>query len=276
MISSTKPTFSTPTAMPKFPNIVIAGTAGVGKSAFLGSIGPEAKAMIVDPEQGSTTYHSAWFQAQETSAKLENLHTIGVDQMEVGGKLVPVDTAAKLVQVVEGALDYIIRTKNSDGYTLFALDSITEFQERFIRLHGATDPRQSYGALKEAMHGITIKARQAPIITVFTARLRAVTDEVSQREMVRPEVSPGVWSVTSGLFDQIGLFEGRVSPAGATKRVLDFNLKPRFPGKDRFGLGEIHEPTFLALLERLNNPIAASAPTPRPAAARPRPAARSN
>lgn len=266
MIATGKPTFTTPTVLPKFPNIVIAGTAGVGKSAFLGSIGPDAKAMIVDPEQGSTTYHSAWFQDQETSAKHENLHIIGVDEA---------DTAAKLVQLVEGALDYLIRTKNSDGYTLFALDSITEFQERFIRMHGASDPRQSYGALKEAMHGITIKARQAPIVTVFTARLRSVTDEVSQREMVRPEVSPGVWSVTSGLFDQIGLFEGRVSPAGKTTRVLDFNLKPRFPGKDRFGLGELPEPTFLALLDRLNGGTAA-APVPRPPAARPRPAARSN
>jgi len=263
MIPNSKLTFRTPNGLPKYPNIVVGGGAGVGKTAFLGSAGPDAKVLIADPEQGTVSFQSAWFLAQPTSVKQENIHVIDFDD---------VTTSAELVHRVEGALDHLIRTKNSDGYALFALDSITEFQERFIRLHTASDPRQAYGALKEAMHTLTIKARQAPVVTIFTARLRAITDEVSQREMVRPEVSPGVWSVTSGLFDQIGLFDLRVQGVTA-RRTLDFSLKPRFPGKDRFGLGEIPDPTMMALLAKLNRdpsdaPVAPARPRPAAAAAR--------
>ena len=259
MIATSPLKFSTPQGLARYPNMVIAGAAGVGKSAFLAGVGKSAKVLIADPEQGSTTYQSAWFQAQETSPPLDNIHIIGFDGVE---------NVNDLVHQVEGTLDYLIRTKNSDGYALFALDSITEFQELFIKMHGASDPRQSYGALKEAIHGITVKARQAPIITIFTARLRSVEDPITQREMVRPEVSPGVWSVTSGLFDQIGLFDLKVQGV-TSRRVLDFSPRPRFAGKDRFGLGELPDPTFATLQARLDG-VAPATPTVRPA---PRPVA---
>lgn len=242
MITKNPLKYRSPGELPKFPNIMVGGVAGVGKTGFIGTVGPENKVLIVDSENGSVSYQSAWFRDEPTAAKLENLHVIGTDGA---------GSAQELVQIVEGALDHLIRTKNSDGYALFALDSITEFQEQFLKLHRASDPRQSYGAFKEALHGIVHKARQAPIVTVFTARLKAVQDEVLAREIVRPAMAPGAWEVISGLFDQIGLLDLKVQGQSG-RRNLDFSPRPRFQGKDRYGLGEIAEPRFVNLLAKLN------------------------
>lgn len=267
MIPNSALNISTPAAIPKNPTIQISGTAGAGKTAFLGSIGKGNKALIVDTEGGSVSFQSAWFRSQETSANLDDLHILGVDHCK---------TAQDLVQVVEGALDYLIRTKNKDGYTLFALDSLTEFQQRFLSLHNAPDPRQSYGALKDALYGIVHKARQAPLITVFTARLKFTNDEVLGREVVRPDVSPAVWSLVSGLFDDIGFFD--ITKQGAiTKRTLDFAYKVRTQGKDRHGFEALPEPTMIALKAKLDGDSPTTAAPVPPVARRPAaPAARRN
>lgn len=259
MIKNSTLKFRSPRELPKFGNFMVGGVAGVGKTSFLGTIGPDAKMVVVDSENGSVSYQSAWFQNEPSAAKLDNIHIIGTDD---------VSTAEELVHVAESTLDYLIRTKNSDGYALFALDSITEMQEQFLKLHKAADPRQSYGAWKEALHTIVHKARQAPIVTVFTARLKAMQDEVLAREIVRPAMSPGAWEVISGLFDQIGLLDLKVQ--GQTgRRNLDFSPRPRFQGKDRYGLGEMPEPRFVNLLAKLNGEAPAK-PAPRTSA---RPAA---
>jgi len=266
MIPKSPLPISTPAALPQYPNILLGGVAGAGKTAFLGSVGPDDKALILDTEGGSVTYQSRWFLEQPTSAKLENLHIIGFDDCT---------TAQEVVQRVEGTLDYLIRTKNSDGYSLFALDSLTEFQQKFLSLHAAPDPRQSYGALKDSLYSIVHKARQAQLVTVFTARLKATEDEVLKREIVRPDVSPAVWSLVSGLFDDIGFLDLTVQGV-TTKRVLDFSHRVRHQGKDRHGFGSLANPTMIELLEKLKGGTAPAAPTrpaPRPQAPRPAPRA---
>lgn len=253
MIPSSKLKTRTPSDLPKTPNLLVSGVSGAGKTSFLGSIGPGAKALIADTEGGTVSYQSAWFQEQPTSAKLSDLHIIDFDD---------VTTAQELVQRVEGALDYLIRTKNSDGYTHFALDSLGEFQQRFLSLHTAPDPRQSYGALKDALYTIVHKARQAPLITVFTARLKFTEDAVLGREVVRPDLSPAVWSMVSGLFDDIGFLDIKTQGI-TTRRTLDFAFKVRTQGKDRHGFGEIPDPTFVALKAKLDGtPDDTSKPTP--------------
>ena len=261
MIPKSSLPISSPAALPLHPNILLGGVAGAGKTAFLGSVGPDAKALILDSEGGSVTFQSRWFLDQPTSPPLENLHIIGFDDCT---------TAQDVVQRVEGTLDYLIRTKNSDGYALFALDSLTEFQQKFLSLHTAPDPRQSYGALKDALYTIVHKARQAQLITVFTARLKATEDEVLKREIVRPDVSPAVWSLVSGLFDDIGFLDLTVQGV-TTKRVLDFSHRVRHQGKDRHGFGSLSNPTMIELLEKLKGgtaPAAPAKPAPRPPAPR--------
>lgn len=251
MIPKSKgPDTHSPSALPKHVNMLLSGVAGSSKTSQLGLIGKGNKALIMDPEGGTVTFHSRWFQDQEEAANLDDLAIIGFEDIE---------SAADLVFRVESTLDYIIKTKNSDGYTLVALDSLTEFQERFLSLHVAGDKRQSYGALRDALYSIVHKARKAPVHTVFTARLKATFDEVMNRDVVRPEVSPGVWSVVSGLFDQIGFLEVK-SQGVRTVRTLDFSHKVRTQGKDRFGIGTIDEPTFVKIQEALDKKEAPSAP----------------
>lgn len=263
---SAGPKTSSPAALPKWGNFLISGVAGSSKTSLLGLIGTGNKALIMDPEGGTVSYHSAWFGQQPDAAKLDDLHVVSFDD---------VTTAQDLVHRVVSTLDYIIKTKNSDGYTLVALDSLTEFQERFLSLHVAGDKRQSYGALRDSLYEIVHKARQAPVHTVFTARLKATFDEVQNRDVVRPEVSPGVWSVVSGLFDQIGFLEVKTQGVRTT-RTLDFAHKTRTQGKDRFGIGAIDDPTFVKLQAVLDGdakpapkkPVPTKRQTPAQAAAR--------
>ena len=236
------PQFSTPAALSKHPNIFIGGMPGAGKTSFLGSVGKGNRVLIADPEGGTATFRSAWFQGRESSAALDDLHVMSFGEET---------KAQEVLFKVESALDYLIRTKNSDGYALFAVDSLTELQEQFMHLHPASDRRQAYGAFRDGLHTIIHKAKQAPLPTIFTARLKATYDEVQGREIIRPEISPGAWGIAAGLFDNIGLFDLKAQGVRTT-RSLEFAFTTRFPGKDRLDLGALTDPTFEAMVASLN------------------------
>ena len=232
---------SRPANLPKYANMGLGGIAGAGKTHFLGTVGKENKVLILDTEGGTATYNSESFLNDPN-------HTDDIDVISFDD----ITNVAELVRRVEEPLDYVIQTKNKDGYTLVAVDSLTEFQERFLSLHVATDKRQSYGALREALYGIVQKARAAACHTIFTARLKATHDEVLNREVVRFEVSPGVYSVISGLFDVIAFLDLQRKGLGdraKTIRVLDPTHSLRTPGKDRYGIGIVENPSFTDVLK---------------------------
>ena len=227
-----------PADLPKFVTYGLGGVAGAGKTHLLGTVGA-GKALIMDTEGGNVTYNSKSFKSDPDAS--DNIDIITFDD---------VDSAQALAHRVESTLDHLIRTKNSDGYTLVALDSLTEFQERFLSLHVAPDKRQSYGALRDALYSIVSKARKVPAHTVFTARLKVTQDEVLGREVVRFEVSPGVYSVVSGLFDNIGFLNVERRGLGNNAknvRTLDFTHNVRYNGKDRYGLGTMTDATFVKI-----------------------------
>jgi hypothetical protein len=270
MIGPAKPAFTTPAVLNETPNFLVAGVPGAGKTGLLGLIGPDGKAMMVDTEGGTATFRSPWFRSHPAAAQLENIHVIDATEAE---------DCNSLVFKIESALDYLIRTKNADGYALFAVDSLTELQERFLQLHPAKEKRQAYGAFKEVVHNLIFKAWQAPLPTIFTTRLRADNDEVQQREIIRPAISPGAWEV-AGLFEDIGLLELKrigIGPQARIERVLDFGGTDRFPGKDRHGFGSLSNPTFVDLMARIKRGPDGASPVveqPRPITrppARPRP-----
>jgi len=249
MIKASTIKFVSPSALPKYVNFGIGGVAGAGKTHLLGTVGKGRKVLIFDTEGGNVTFNSAAFLADPAATELENIHVVVFDD---------VTTTVEMVHRVEGALDHLIRTKNADGYSLVALDSLTEFQARFLSLDNAADKRQSYGRLQEALYGIVHKARQVPTHTVFTARLRYTQDDVLGREVVRFDVSPGGWSIISGLFDNIGFLDLRTQGVRTT-RTLDFSHKIRTQGKDRFGLGELTDPKFSDIITRVEG---GNAPAP--------------
>lgn len=232
-----------PADLPKFINFGIGGVAGAGKTHLLGTVG-KGRALIMDVEGGNVTYNSAAFKADPNASS--NIDIITFDD---------VDNAVALVNRIESTLDHLIRSKNQEGYTLVALDSITEMQERFLSLHSAPDKRQSYGAFRDAIYSIVSKARQVPAHTVFTARLKATQDDVLGREVIRFEVSPGAYSVISGLFDNIGFLDVERKGVGSNARsvrILDFTHNVRRNGKDRYGLGEMDSPSFVKIQAQLN------------------------
>lgn len=232
-----------PAHLPQFANIGIGAVAGWGKTHLLGTVGKGNKVLILDTEGGTSTYSSPAFKAAEDAT--DKIDVIRFDD---------VSSCQELTLRVEQAFDYLIKTKNSDGYTLVAVDSLTEFQERFLSMHQAPDKRQSYGALRDDLYTIVNKARNVPVHTIFTARLKATQDEVLNREIVRFEVSPGVYSVISGLYDVIAYGDMKRTGIGnnaRVSRILDSNPTLRTPGKDRMGVGEMTDPTFKKILTKI-------------------------
>jgi len=233
-----------PSELPKYANIGVGAVAGWGKTHLLGTPGKGRRVLILDTEGGSSTYSSAAFKAADDATDKIDVITFEA-----------VSNANELTHLVESTFDYLIKTNNSDGYDLVALDSLTEFQERFLSLHQAPDKRQSYGALRDDLYKLVSKARRVPSHTVFTARLKATQDEVLNREIVRFEVSPGVYSVISGLFDSIAYGDMKRVGIGNNARIsrsLDANPTLRTPGKDRLGIGELVDPTFKKILSKIS------------------------
>jgi hypothetical protein len=242
MIAKSKPGNSpiksiNPSQLPEHYNLGIGGGSGAGKTHLAGTIGKGKRGLVWDTEGGTSTFNSPSFLSDPAATEPENLDIVPLHE---------ITDVKELVHTVESGLDYLIRTKNSDDYNVVVLDSLTEFQALFLSLDNAADPRQSYGRLQDALHNIIRKARQVPAHTIFTARLRYVNDEVLGREVVRFEVSPGVWGITSGLFDMIGFLTLR-SQGVRHIRELDFNHTTRTPGKDRAGVGKLDDPKLTKL-----------------------------
>jgi len=214
----------------------------------MGTVGKGKKVIVLDVEGGSVTYSSPTYLADPNATEPENIDVLS---FPTEGPDAPA-TARDLAHRVESVFDYLIRSNNADGYELVVIDSLTEFQKRFIYMYDAADLRQAYGALSDAVYSIVLKARQAPVHTVFITRPKAAIDEVTGKEIVRSDVAPSVWSVISGLMDAVGYYHAKSQGIGAqarTVRVLDFTHDNRFQAKQRYGLGEMQEPTMAQLLE---------------------------
>ena len=231
-----------PAELSSWTNIGVGGIAGAGKTHFLATVGKGRKVLILDLERGSSTYQSYAYYNDEHGTELENIHVLHFDDAKSSG-----DLADKIMAV----LTHLVRTKNSENYILVAIDSITQFQEMFMSFHRSGDNRRSYLELKNTCYDIVQMARRVPCHTVFTARLRSFTDAKGTLEMLRYEVSPGSWSVISGLFDAIGYMDLEIRPDKTANRVLSFDHIPTRPGKDRYGFGTIENPSVRRLFGKL-------------------------
>lgn len=239
MPTAGKPNTTKPSELPDTFNGLFFGASGVGKTHLMGTVGKGKKVLVADVEGGSVTYSSTPYQSDENATERDNIDIIpfpftGPDEVK---------TAAELVHLIEGTLDWLIRTNNEDGYELFVVDSLTEFQARFLNLHGASDPRQSYNAMADALHTIVLKARQAPVHVIFLSRPVVKEDPETNAEVIRADVAPSAWKQISGLLDAVGYYKARTQGA-TTKRVLDFTHSNRFFAKNRYGLTELTNPTL--------------------------------
>lgn len=239
-----RPKTTKPPAMPEYLKLLAVGAAGAGKTHLFATVGKGAKVLSLDVESGSATYSSPPFLQDPAAADPGDIDIVAFPTEGPEA----VKTAAELTFTVESAFDYLIRTKNADDYKVVIVDSLTEFQKRFLSLHQAPDPRQSYGALSDALYNIVLKARACPVNVVFTTRPKAAVDEVTGREIVRSDVAPSVWANISGLLDAVGYYHVRTQGA-KTSRVLDFSHDARFQAKNRYGLTELVNPTMAELLE---------------------------
>lgn len=249
--SSAKPQLTKPDALPKTKLMWIAGASGGGKTHLMATVGKGNKALIIDTEGGSVTYRSPAFLNDPAATEPDNIDILDLSR---------VTDLKDLVFQVDSTLDYLIRSRNSDGYSVVAFDSLTEFQAKFINLHQAPDPRQSYGALNQTVYGFITKAKQLPVSMVFTSLLTFKEDEVLSREVVRPAVSPGLWQL-AGQVHAVGFYELRQQGAREV-RTLNFEHRMRLPGKNR-GIVEAtyQDPSMQELLsfDPAEAPVAAPA-----------------
>lgn len=229
---------SQPASLPSFVNLGLGGVPGAGKTHLLGTVGKGKRILVYDTEGGTVTFNSQAFKEDPAATEVSNIDVVTFED---------ITKTRDLVHRISSGLDYITKTKNKDGYELVAIDSITEFQEIFISLDDAKNPMQSYGRLRESLRELVIKARNAPVHTIFTARLKYTEDEVLGREVVQFQVSPGANSVIGGLFDVIGYLT--VQKKGlALERQFDATHNTRTQGKDRYGIGKISDPTAKDLI----------------------------
>ncbi len=233
---------SKPKDLPEFNTYLIDGAAGSGKTSLLGSVGKGNKVLIIDTEGGTISFNSPAYEEVKDATELENIDVISLGHSD-GRNL------AQMVHVIESVFDHIIRTKNSDGYTLVAVDSLTEFQKLFISRHGASDIRQSYGAWADTLYSIVHKAIAAPVDVVFVSRPKLSQDEVSGKDVARSSVSPAAWSIVSGLFDATGLLSVKTRMSGASVRTLNFTHNQLYQAKQRMGLAEHENPSMREILD---------------------------
>lgn len=224
---------------------LIDGVAGSGKTTFVGTVGAGKKILVIDLEGGTTSYSSPVFSTLQDSTEITNIDVISIPKDGEGS----FDNAAKLALAIQSVFEHLIRTKNSEGYALVALDSIVEFQERFLDLHTANDPRQAYGAWKDVLYSLVHKMRAAPLDVVILSRPVLATEEVTGLDIVRSGISPAAWKSVSGLVDANGLLAVKTNPAGKTTRTLNFSPGQRYAAKTRLDLGEIEAPTFKKMLD---------------------------
>lgn len=235
-----KPKTSKPASLPEHVRIEIDGVAGTGKTHLLGTVGKGNKILILDLEGGTVTYSNPVFRDDPNATELENIEVVRFDD---------VVSATDLVFRLESTFDYLIRSKNADGYTLVGVDSMTEFQAKFMALHDAGDPRQSYKAMAEALHGIMLKVNVTPCHVVFTSRPKIVEDKITAREVIRSDLAPSSWNLMSGLLDAVGFYS--VETQGVkSKWILDFSRGTRFQAKNRYGaIPKLVNPSMVSLLQ---------------------------
>lgn len=230
-----------PTDFRPFKTFGIGGVAGSGKTVLAGLAGKGKKILNLDLEGGSSSYVGKFFKDHPDASDVE---------------IVPMyDTShndpTKMTSGIIGALEYLAGTKNKEGYDVVVIDSLTEFQERFI-IHNASDGFTKYRQLGDAFHRMMQTAQGVPAHVVFTSRLVLRNDEVLGHEVVRFSLADKSWSVVSGMLDVIAYKTVQHKGFGNAARevhVLDARQSSRFSGKDRFGIGEMTDPTMKKVIE---------------------------
>lgn len=219
----------------------IGGVAGAGKTTLAGLAGKGAKVLVFDTEGGSTAYNSKFFKEHPDASDVEIVSLYGTEYND------PTMLQGHLIN----SLTYLADNKNKEGYDVVVIDSLTEFQERFITYNSA-DGFARYRLLSEAYHKMLQTAQGILAHVVFTSRLDTRMDEVLQQEVIRFSLPQKSWSVVSGLLDVIAFKTVQTKGFGKSAKevhVLDSRPSTRFQGKDRFGIGVMEDPTMKKLIE---------------------------
>lgn len=217
------------------------GQAGSGKTTLAALAGKGAKVLNIDLEGGSSTYTGKFFKEHPDASDVEIIPLFDNSHND----------PTKLTAGILGPLEYLAGTKNKEGYDVVVIDSLTEFQERFI-IHNNSDGFTKYRQLGDAFHRMMQTAQGVPAHVVFTSRLVLRNDEVLGHEVVRFSLADKSWSVVSGMLDVIAYKTVQHKGFGSAARevhVLDARQSSRFSGKDRFGIGEMVDPTMKKILD---------------------------
>lgn len=219
----------------------IGGAAGAGKTTLTGLAGKDRKVLVFDIEGGSTSFNSKFFKDHPDASEIDVVSMYGTEYND----------PTKLTGELTNSLTYLANNKNTEGYDVVVIDSLIEFQERFITHHSA-DGFTRYRLLSEALHRILQTAQGIPAHVVFTSRLDTRQDEVVGQEVVRFSMPAKSWSVVSGLLDVIAFKTVQTKGFGKNAtdvHVLDTRPSSRFQGKDRYGIGIIEDPTMVKLID---------------------------
>ena len=241
-----------PKPLPEKNVYLIDGVAGVGKTTLVATVGKGNKILVLDFEGGSVSYSSPYYETISDGTELDNIDIISFPLYGEGG----INQAAQLSLRVGQIFDHLLSGKNAEGYAVVVVDSLTEFQRRFVSTHGSPDPRKSYGDWIDSIYNIFKKANalteQGLCEIVFTSRPKVIADEISGKDIVRSDISPGAWSVISGLVDVAGLYTLKTTLSGQTTRIFDTTHDQRYAAKERAGVREIENPSLRQILDAVS------------------------
>lgn len=200
-------------------NALIFGDSGSGKTVFAGS-GSE-RDLIIAVEQGTVS-------AARQGSKAQVLHAKDYD------------TLMEIIEAIESEpdrFDWVILdslTKTQDIIWDHILDTATTANPSRSRYKKEL---QEYGEAQERLKEIVERLVSSEANVIFTALAELDVDEESQ-EFRRPQLhgkNGAVAQWVCGQVDLVGFL--RVARSGQEEfRRMDFNKKPQFWAKDRFGV----------------------------------------
>lgn len=239
------------------PNILIYGSAGVGKSALVidGVKDPRCNRMLILDYEGGIS------RVATSTYRILELKELGDPPTEGVPDIVRISTWREMQQVYNFL--FAASTKNSRPYNVVVLDSLSEINAMAVTHFSSTssipktDPDipeiRDYQKTNNAMNTMLRAFRDLPgVMTILTALISDKLDKQGAVTGMTPDLVGKLAGQACAIYDYVGYM--RMSTAG--KRTITFNPSAVAYAKGRFRtrekVADIENPSLSAILDLID------------------------